>query len=157
VVGFAVPDDLWMAVVGDENTCWCPACFDEEAQKKKVSYFFETEKLFPVSWSDWEKEETAWRIGTTNRFVEWLETLLGTHVFGPKYDRKTNLLEFGVATKLMEGGERWFIKIPLTAIQQLSNRLGTTDIDIEVYEGSGNTDIVVTCRGLTNLEGVIAP
>lgn len=57
VVGFSVSDEVWAAVVGDEDTILCPQCFDELAQSKGVQYEFND--TFPVSWSDWDKPDCS--------------------------------------------------------------------------------------------------
>lgn len=53
VVGFSVADDVWNAVTGDPNTCWCTTCFDEEAQRNRIPYTFAG--VYPVSWNEGEK------------------------------------------------------------------------------------------------------
>ena len=53
VVGFLVPDEVWMAVVGNSCGCWCLTCFDEEAQAKGVAYRVKPEDLAQVSWDMW--------------------------------------------------------------------------------------------------------
>lgn len=37
-IGYSVPDDIWLSVVGDESIVVCPTCFDEEAQLKGIKY-----------------------------------------------------------------------------------------------------------------------
>lgn len=49
-VGYEVPDDIWMAVAGDEDIVLCPACFDKEAQKKGVPY--RASNLCFVTWNE---------------------------------------------------------------------------------------------------------
>lgn len=53
VVGFIVPDEVWMAVVGASSGCWCLTCFDEEAQAKGIAYRVRPEDLAQVSWDMW--------------------------------------------------------------------------------------------------------
>lgn len=47
-VGFHVDDDVWMAVVGDENAILCPQCFDELAQEKGIKY--DVRETYHIPW-----------------------------------------------------------------------------------------------------------
>jgi len=65
VIGFLVMDEVWLAVTGDEDTIWCPACFDREAQRNEIKYNFLG--LFPVSWWMIEEEEKPRELSAATR------------------------------------------------------------------------------------------
>lgn len=56
-IGFEVDDEVWMAVIGDENGCVCPQCFDEIAQEKGIEYEFK--EVYPVSWYEDQEEPSS--------------------------------------------------------------------------------------------------
>lgn len=60
VPGFAVPDETWALVVGDEGMVLCLTCFDELAAPKLVQWENVVE-LFPVSTEAWRHDEATAR------------------------------------------------------------------------------------------------